>query len=220
MVWRLMAKDWYLQRTAVLLALAGAPVSLAVIAFGGKIGFTMGIILLVTILVSIGAQLVISTMVNERQEQTLAFVMSLPVSTWEYSVAKLLGALLIFLVPWGVCVAGSLALLWNSPEGVRGLIPFAAIMGMEILLSTSLMACVALITESQRWTVGVIFCGSMALNGVGYWVAHIPSIAKTMFGPNLEWSPAALSLLAGECVLIACALGTAMLVQSRKRDYL
>ena len=45
-------KDWYFQRRAILLALAGGVLSLGIVAFGGQPGFTLGLILLVTVMVA------------------------------------------------------------------------------------------------------------------------------------------------------------------------
>ena len=41
-----------------------------------------------------------ATVVEERTDQTLPFVMSLPISAAEYTTAKILANLLIFLIPW------------------------------------------------------------------------------------------------------------------------
>ena len=78
----------------------------------------------------------------------------------------------------------------------------------------------AITTESQFWTICVMMVGNLALNGVGYWVAHIPSIAGSMFGSRIQWTPAAVGFLVGELTVIALAIGTAFFVQSRKRDFL
>jgi len=51
-------------------------------------------------------------------------------------------------------------------------------------------------------------------------VAHVPGIAKTMFGNSVAWSASASILLAVELAAIALMLGGAFLVQSRKKDFL
>jgi ABC-2 type transport system permease protein len=218
-IWKLMVKDWYLQRLSVLLAVAAAPVAFAVVAMGGQMGSIFGVILLVTILVFVGAQVSISTMVNERKEQSLAFVMSMPVSFKEYSVAKLGGNLLIFLVPWTACLLGSVILLAVSP-GSQGLIPYITIMGVEILVNICLMNVVALTTESQHWTVGMLLTTNLGFNGLGYWVAHMKGIQPWMFGKQLVWTSTATAVLSAEIAVIVLMVTAALFVQSRKRDFL
>jgi ABC-2 type transport system permease protein len=219
MVKRLILKDWYLQRWAILASLAGVVATLGIIATGGKVAFLLGLILLITVIIAIGAQMAVSTIVTERKEQTLPFVMSLPISYREYTASKIWGNLLIFLVPWLTMVLGSFGLLLLSPSS-GGLLPYAAIMSTEILLSTCLILAVALITESQGWTVAAIMAGNLAVNGIGYVVAHIADIAKGMWGSTIQWSGAASAVLLAEFTTIALLLGLTFFVQAKKNDFL
>ena len=100
MVMRLIGKDWYFQRTAILLSLAGGALSLGIVAFGGQAGFTIGLVLLVTIMAMIGAMMVMGNVIGERENQTLPFVMSLPISYLEYTASKILSNLIIFVPFW------------------------------------------------------------------------------------------------------------------------
>ncbi len=219
MVSRLILKDWYLQRWTLIGALAAGVVALGIIATGSKAAFMLGVILLGTVIVAFGAMLATSTLIEERKQQTLSFVMSLPISYREYTASKILGNLLIYLVPWLPLVIGSIALLMLSPKS-QGLIPFAVIMSVEMMVSTCMVVAVALISESQGWTIGAILVGNLALNGIGYWVAHIPSIAKGLEGSSIQWTPAASALLLGEFATIVLLLGFTFFCQSRKRDFL
>jgi ABC-2 type transport system permease protein len=220
MVKRLILKDWYLLRWTILGSLAGGAISLGIIATGSNVAFILGITLLAAVLITAGAHIAVTTMVTERKEQTLAFVMSLPISYREYTAAKLLGNLLMFVVPWLVIALGSIALLAYPPGKGMGLIPFTAIMSVEILVSTCFIVAVALISESQGWTIAAIMVGNLALNGIGYWVAHIASISKGMEGHSVQWTPAASALLLGEFATIALILGSAFFFQARKKDFL
>jgi ABC-2 type transport system permease protein len=94
--------------------------TLALVAKGGKVGFLLGMIALVTVLIAVGVQLATSTIVQERKDQTLPFVMSLPISYREYTASKILGNLLIFLVPRLTLVLGSFALILATPEIPHG----------------------------------------------------------------------------------------------------
>lgn len=219
MVKQLILKDWYLQRWLILASLAGVVASLGIIASGGKVAFLLGLILLIMVVISIGAHMAVSTIVTERKEQTLPFVMSLPISYREYTASKIWGNLLIFLVPWLTMLLGSFGLLLLSP-GSRGLLPYAAIMSTEMLMSTCLILAVALITESQGWTVAAIMVGNVAVNGIGYVVAHIAGIAKGMWGSTVQWSGAASAVLLAEFATVALLLGVTFFVQAKKKDFL
>jgi ABC-2 type transport system permease protein len=219
MVKSLILKDWYFQRRAILLELAGGAVSLGVVAFGGQPGFTLGLILLVTVMVMLSAMTVMNNTIGERENQTLAFAMSLPISYLEYTTSKILGNLLIFVPFWLTMLAGSLALIVAAPV-IHGFFAFAVIMGVEILVSTCLMIAVALVSESKGWTISAMVVGNVGLNVVGYLVAHIPGIREGLFGSVIQWRPAATISLIVESGLIALMLGGAFYIQSKKKDFI
>jgi ABC-2 type transport system permease protein len=220
MVRRLILKDWYLCRWAILSSIVAGAVTLGITVSGSKAAFMLGVIALVTVIIGVGAFLATATTVTERKEQTLAFVMSLPISYREYTAAKILGNLLIFLVPWVTLVLGSFAIVLFVSGVPHGLLPFVAIMSTEILVSTCLVIAVAVISESQGWTIGAIMVGNLALNGFGYYVAHIASIARGMQAPTIQWSTEATGLLLAEFAAIALLLGLTFFFQSRKKDFL
>jgi ABC-2 type transport system permease protein len=219
MVKRLILKDWYLQRWIILGCLAGGVASLCVIATGSKAGFFIGLLLLVTALIVIGGQLAASTIVAERKDQTLPFMMSLPISHREYTVSKVVGNLLIFLVAWIPMSLCSVALLLYTPK-TYGLVPFTVIMATEILVSTCFTIAVSVITESQPWMIAAIMVGNLALNIIGYLVAHIPSIGRGMEGSSIQWTPAASALLFAEFAIVALLLAGTLFLQARKKDFL
>jgi hypothetical protein len=219
MVKSLILKDWYFQRRSILLALGGGAVSLGIVAFGGQPGFTLGLILLVTIMVMLSAMTVMANVIGERENQTLAFTMSLPISYLEYTTSKIVGNLLIFVPFWLTIVAGSVALILAAPV-IHGFFAFAIIMAVEILVSTCLMIAVALVSESKGWTISAMMVGNVALNVVGYLVAHIPGIREGLFGNVIQWRPAATISLIVEFALIGLMLGGAFFIQSRKKDFI
>jgi hypothetical protein len=219
MVKSLIWKDWYFQRQAILLALGGAAVSFGIVVFGGQPGFTIGLILLITVTVMISAMTMIGNTIGERENQTLAFMMSLPISYVEYTTSKILGNLLIFVPFWLTVLAGSLALILVSPV-IHGFFAFAIIMAVEILVSTCLMIAVGLVSESKGWTISAMITGNLTLNIVGYLVAHIPGIKEGLYGSAIYWNSTATILLVIEFALIALLLGGAFFIQSRKKDFI
>jgi ABC-2 type transport system permease protein len=219
-VTRLILKDWYLNRTLLVAAIVTGLLTLAGIAAskGNSIALILGIIVLATILIGMGA-VIMSSMVNERKQQTLPFVMSLPVSYLEYTTSKLLGSLLIFSVLWLMLLLGMIATILITPWFSNGLIPFVVIMLVEVLMSTCLIAAVSVTTESQGWTIGVAQIGGLALNAVGFSIVRLPDISHTMRSRTIQWSTTSIVLLLAEFGTIALMLGTAFFVQSRKRDF-
>ncbi|MEP7010254.1 MAG: ABC-2 transporter permease [Acidobacteriota bacterium] len=220
MVRRLVLKDWYFQRKPIFGYLAAGVLALALIADPNEGAFFAGSILMITVLLAVGIHLAMASVVEERKDQTLAFVMSLPISVKEYTTAKILSNLLIFLVPWLTLLIGSFVVIAVKPGLPDGLIPFTAIILLELFASSVLILSVALVSESQNWTIGAIVFGNLFFQGFLYTVSHLPSIAQTMKGSRIVWSPAALTLLVGEVAAIALMVGSTFWLQSRKTDFL
>jgi hypothetical protein len=82
------------------------------------------------------------------------------------------------------------------------------------------MIAVALVSESKGWTISAMMVGNVALNVVGYLVAHIPGIRNGMFGSVIQWRPAATISVTVEFALIGLMLGGAFFIQSRKKDFI
>jgi hypothetical protein len=215
----LILKDWYLNRWVILGSLPVGLGALAIVLTGKPVAFMLCIILLCMVIVGVGAQLAMVTTVNERKEQTLAFVMSLPVSWREYTAAKILANLIIFLVPWLLLTAGALGVLL-LPGATHGLVPYTAIMAMEMLITTSLIVAAGIVTESQTWTTAGIFASSLGINVLGYVFAHVPGISKYMWGTRVYWSSTAWIVLICEVLTVPVLLGATFYIQSRKADFL
>ena len=219
MVRLLILKDWYLNRWMILASIPAGLVALAIVLTGKQVAFLLSIILLCMVVIGVGAQLAVATTVNERKEQTLAFMMSLPISWREYTAAKILANLIIFLIPWLIITAGALGVLCLPGAG-HGLVPFTAIMAVEMLVTTCLMISVGIITESQSWFTATIFCSSLGLNGLGYVYAHLHGISSYMWGTRVHWSPTAWIVLLAELLMVPLLLGVTFFIQSRKTDFL
>ena len=220
MVGRLIGKDWYLNRMPILCSIAGGIATLAVIAalHGSTIGIVLGVIVVVTILIGMGAMVMMSAVV-ERRQQTLPFVMSLPISFREYTTAKIVGGLLIFLVLWGAILVDIVATILLAPGFPHGLIPFVTIMCVEILMTTCLVITVAVTTESQAWTIGATQVGALGVNGIGWWIVRFPAIGGAMKAATVQWSGTATALVTAELAAIVLMIGFTFFIQSRKKDF-
>jgi hypothetical protein len=215
----LIFKDWYLNRGVILGSLPVGLGALAIVLTGKQMAFMLCIILLCMVIVGVGAQLAMVTTINERKEQTLAFVMSLPISWREYTAAKILANLIIFLIPWLPLTVGAIGVLL-LPGATHGLVPYTAIMALEMLITTSLIVAAGIITESQAWTTAGIFCSSLGINILGYLFAHLHGISMYMWGTRVHWSATARGILICELLTVPLLLGATFYIQSKKTDFL
>lgn len=222
MVRRLILKDLDLLRPALVGYLVVGLAAVAMMATGRESAFYFGNVLLLTVVIAAGMHVAIVTAVLERTEQTLAFVMTLPISPRDYVLSKVGGGLLIFLVPWTILAASALVMLGSGRLGAEGraLVPFAVLTLMELLAAFCVQLAVAVVTESLAWTVVVQVVMNLLLQVYLYSVSRIPAIAGGLHGHRAVWPPVTLGLLAAEVAIVPLSLGLAYFLQERKRDFL
>ena len=158
LVWRLIVKDWYLNRvTLALIAVAGA-LSIGLLFHGGETAGFVGFIAALIVAIFLSILLPMQTVVNERKQQNLPFVMSLPISPMEYTTAKVLGNLSAF-----SCSGWRSSSACSSRRERRRLrlLPFAFIAALAPFVAFCLLLAVAIVIESERWamaTMGAVTC--------------------------------------------------------------
>jgi ABC-2 type transport system permease protein len=221
MVRRLIWKDWYLNRMGILASLIGGVTTLALVAamHASQVALILGVIVVVTILIGMGAMVMMSAAV-ERKQQTLPFVMSLPISYLEYTTAKIVGGMMIFLVLWVGLVIEVVATILLAPGFPHGVIPFVVIMSVEILMSTCLITAVAVTTESHGWAVAATQVGAISLNGIGWSIVRLPEIGGNMNSATVRWNGTETAMLAAELALIVLMIVITFFVQARKKDFI
>ncbi|TQV86935.1 ABC-2 transporter permease [Aliikangiella coralliicola] len=220
MIKHLFVKDWQFCRNALAFYFAIGVASLFLISVASKLSFYVGIVLLVSILIIIGAHLIFVTVVNERKEQTLSFVMSLPVTFSDYTVAKLIANIVAFLIPWGLLVAGVLSVISFNADIPNGLIPFALIVLLELFVAYLLVLSVALITESEVWTIVMTTICNIGVSLFWFWISSFAGISKHIQGETAIWNTTAASIILIELMIAALIIIVTFWCQSRKTDFL
>ena len=217
---RLVLKDWHFLRLPLTLYLVGGVASLVLVSRPSTFGFYIGSTLLISIVITVGIHLAMATVVEERTKQTLPFVMSLPISPLEYATAKLASCLLLYVVPWLVLAVGTVAVIARSAAIPDGLIPYAVLVLTWLFVAYCLILAVALVTESQGWTIATMVVTNLALQAFLYLVSHQPAIAAEMKGQAILWSSPSLAILGAELAVIVALLALTFALQARKTDFL
>lgn len=220
MVRRLIYKDWYFNRWAIAAYVAAGLLALVPIALGGQAGFFAGSVLLITVLISIGIHLTMVSVVNERRDQTLAFVMTLPISVADYTTAKLAANLAIFGAAWTTLLVWTVAVIAGRGNLPDGLIPFAVAVLAQLFAGYCLVLGTALVSESLGWTIGAIVVTNLLVQGVMYWLSNLPAVARDLTGDAIAWRPQIVGLLWAELAAILLVLALTFYLQTRKTDFL
>ncbi|HZQ55384.1 MAG TPA: hypothetical protein VFB14_24515 [Bryobacteraceae bacterium] len=216
----LILKDWRINRLLISLTLGAGIVALAIALYGRGTARLVGSVWFFVALCILGSMLPVSAIINERKKQTLAFIMSLPVSSVQYSIAKIVSIWAMFLVPWLTLLISALILVETGHIAPRGVIPTLVIVAVLPLIGFCLISSAALAGESEGWLIAA----SVACNS-SYWLAwyllaSLPSLTENWTAPAAVWNPAAVTILLGEFGSIALILALTLFIQSRKRDFI
>jgi len=220
-VLRLVLKDWYIERVGVSLLIGSVIVAGILAAIPWQDGFPIGLNLTLVVLISLNFYLPLSTVLDERHSKTLPFTMSLPISPIEYTVAKIIANLLLYLMPWTVASisfaviskrgASPIAHLW---AGYMDVFLIAFIVIFMVILG------IALIFESIGWTVFLnVILGIVGVNVAFQVVPRIPTLRAFVLavgrrGPEHIWT------LVAEFATLLLLVAVTFLVQSKKQDFL
>lgn len=216
MVSRLVAKDLYLYRWFIVgSTLAG----LASLLVSGLHGLT-GLIMFMTTIVALGVFIAMYGILVERKEKTLLFVLSLPVTPLQYATAKVLAALIAFLVP--VLVLAAVALGYNLAfePPPNGEIPVTVAMLGLFTANFCFLVALLLITGMEIWAVAGILLTNLSIPIFMNAVYGLPGVREHVQGPAAVWSPTILTILGVEALVALLALGIAFTVQSRRKDFI
>jgi ABC-type transport system involved in multi-copper enzyme maturation permease subunit len=219
MIRLLVAKDWQVHRKQLAGYLAGLVLALSLIGTGRPWSFNAGGLLLLVLLVSTGFFSIGHIVVNERKENTLPFVMSLPVSPLDIFLAKLTAGLLIYLVPFLV-VLGATVFLVLATSLPDGLLMYAMLVYFFMLMSYCVALCAAIAVSSEGWNVFIQMALMTMLSPFMIWAGSLPSISANIRTDRIVWSPPVLSVFGGEILVTALTLGLTCWIHTRKSSVL
>lgn len=211
----LVAKDWQLfQKQLAFLVLAGI-VALCFIGLAKPWAFYVGSLMLLIVLVSAACFSISTSLMNERKEQTLAFVMSLPVSPRDFTVSKLAGNLLTFGVPFLVLLGGTIAVVLLTPLP-DGLFVYSLLIFAYILFAYAVSLAVVMSVTSEGWATFAMIGTMVMINPYMMAMAQVPEISERVSVDAIVWTWPALAILVTLVVLSATVIGIATWYHARK----
>ncbi len=211
----LVAKDWQLfQKQLAAYVLAGI-VALCFLGLAKPWAFYVGSLTLLIVMVSAACFSISTSLVVERKDQTLAFVMSLPVSPMDFTVSKLLGNFLTFGVPFVVLLGGTLAVVMLTPLP-DGLFVYSLLIFAYILFAYAISLAVAMSVESEGWATFAMIGSMVMINPYMMALAQLPEISKRISVDALVWAPTAVAILATLVGLSVAVIAVTAWVHGRK----
>lgn len=215
----LIRKDLQMTWVFPVLAVATGCGALALFYFGGQPVALSGIIAFFIVLVMLGVTPNVLIM-NERKKQTLAFVMSLPVSGSQYALAKLAAAFGMFFVPWVLLVALALLLIVSTGDMPNGVIPLFFALALLPLIGFLVTTSVAIVSESETWSNVTMGAVNISYSFVWIVIMAVPGLLADVGSPVPVWNETIRAALGIELGVIAAIVGSTLCLQSRKRDFI
>ncbi len=211
----LVAKDWQLFRKQLAIYVLAGIVALCLLGLARPWAFYVGSLMLIIVLVSAACFSISTSLVVERKEQTLAFVMSLPVSPADFTVAKLAGNLLTFAVPFLVLLAGTLGMVLFTPLP-DGLFVYALLIFAWLLFAFSVSWAVAMSVQSEGWATFGMIASMVLINPYIMALSQIPAISDRVRDDAVVWTAPAVAILSTLTVLAVAIIAATTWQHARK----
>ena len=216
-VGQLVLKDLRLASPLVAGTLVLGVLSLAVSPWSAVAFFVGGSVLIVA-LILLNIMLVTASLMTERKEKTRVFMLSMPVSTTQYFVSKLLSSLIAYLVPAALLTIGGVLLLLATPLP-DGFIPLFVATSVHCLLYFCVFLAFALVTDSQGWITTVIVCGNVSLSFLIPGLINLSSLGPNLPAEAVVWGSDVVALMGAEGVIAVAALAISFVVDSKKTEF-
>jgi ABC-2 type transport system permease protein len=214
----LVAKDWQLFEKQLAAYVVAGIVALCFLGLATPWSFYVGSLLLIVVLVAAACFAISNSLLVERKEHTLAFVMSLPVSPLDFYIAKLIGNLVTFGVPFLVMAGGSLAVIFFTPLP-DGLVVLALPLFGHILLAYCVSLGVAMAVESEGWNTFVMIGSMVLINPLIMLLGQLPGISANAKTDVIVWSLPVVSILLAQLVLAGAAIVATGWIHCRKKSF-
>jgi ABC-type transport system involved in multi-copper enzyme maturation permease subunit len=221
MVWRLVQKEWHFSRPMFIALVAAGVAMLVLSAIARTLDSSLASFvssIMFFLVFNLMAWTPAATIGSERSEQTLAFLVSLPISIREYTAAKMVASLAIFSVGWLLLTGGAIGVNLLDEAMPNAYIPLTLVVLVQAFVLFCLFIAVTLVVESPGWTMvvgivgNIVFWLSFGLIGV------MPNMG-VLGGPSAAWDSVSW-LLYAQVAAIPVILGLTFLFQLRKTDFL
>lgn len=214
----LVAKDWQLFQKQLAACVLGGIVALCLIGMATGWSFYLGSLLLIIVLVCTSCFSISTSLLVERKEHTLAFVMSLPVTPLDYYLSKLTGNLITFLVPFLVMLAGTMLVILFTPLP-DGLVVLSLLVFGHVLLAYTVSLSVAMAVESEGWNIFAMVGSMLLINPFIMLMGQLPAISDHVNTDTIVFGAVAASILLFQLVASIAVLVVTGWVHCRKKSF-
>jgi len=222
---QLVKKDFRLMRGTILGFVLVSIVFIAILSIiDGRLPLAvtanLGFVMLIGPAATCGIVVLMKTNVLERERFTQPFIMSLPVTVREFTRAKLLVNLPVFLVFWSIITA--VAFYFTFGHGIlpAGAMPFVSMVFLGGAVAYTLILSVSLLTQSMGITILSIVIFEVITSAYMWALAYFAPIRDHIWGTVPVWNTEAITVLVVQAAVAVTALAATLLMQNAKRDFI
>lgn len=222
---QLVRKDFLMMRKMILICCVVMLASIAAICmmFGRVpkvVFFNLGFTLLITPAFTCGIILLMKTIVMEKQKSTQLFIMSLPVTVREFTIAKLFLNFTVFTVFWLVFTSVAFYFMFGLGVFPYGAVPFFAVLFLGIFVAYVGTLSVALIYQSYGITILTMLGIELVMPAYFWAIAYLKPIYRHIGGPHMVWNSTAIGVVALPILIAILISVITWHIQSKKRDFI
>jgi len=222
---QLVKKDFRLMRGTILSFAVLSLVCIGILAFAhGRMPdwvlYNLGFVLLVSPAGTCGIVILMKTNVFEKEKSTQPFIMSLPVTVREFTAAKLLINLPVFMAFWTAVSAVGFYFAFGLGLFALSTLPFVVMVFLGGFVAYACILAVSLITQSLGITVLSIAIVEMVTSAYLWTIAYLDPVTHHVYGPTVVWSPEAIAIIAAQAGVAVLAIAATLLIQNTRRDFI
>ncbi len=222
---QLVRKDLQIWRKLILVFYG---VSLACIAAVGalygripdQVLLNLGFSLLITPVGTLGIVLLMQTNVFEKTKSTQPFIMSLPVTVREFTLAKLLVNVPVF----GVLLLVTIGVVFWFAFGLDllplGMLPMMTIVFLGVFVAYLCILSTSLLSQSLGITILAITFFQIATSGYLWAIFFLDPIGRHVHGSVAVWNATAISIVTLQILAAVGVTAATLAIQNRKRDFI
>lgn len=179
----------------------------------------LGFTLMIAPVATLGIVLLMQTNVFEKAKSTQPFIMSLPVTVRQFTLAKLLVNVPVFGVLWLVTTAAAFWFAFGLEVVPPGMMPMMTMIFLGVFVAYTGILSVSLLSQSLGTTILGILFFEVGTSAYLWVVAYLEPIGSHVFGPVAIWNRTAVGIVALQALVAATAVVATLTIQTRRRDF-
>lgn len=224
-VFQLVRKDFLMMRKMVVAFFMVGLVFIAIthLLFGRvpHLAFiNLAFVLLMGPAVVCGIALIMRTIVMEKEKSTRLFIMSLPVTVKEFTLAKLLVNIPLFVAFWLLGSGVAFYFAFGLGAFPYGAMPFITMIFLGVLVAYLCILSTSLLSASHGMTVLANLIFALATSAYLWVIVYLDPIERHISGQVSVWNSTAIGIVITQVLMSVFVVWMTWHVHNKKRDFI